>query len=289
MRYRFIKANADSWPISMQCRVLGVTTSGFYAWSKRPNSRRVLDDDRYAPMIREIFDRHHGNYGVPRITADLRLMGHHVNRKRVERLMREMGLCAKQKRQFRPRTTIVDSEAIISPNLLEQDFTAEAPNQRWVGDITYLETSDGFEYLATVIDLHSRRVVGWAFSSSLDTRIVIQALDMALRQRQPPQGLIFHSDRGCQYTSQAFRDRLRHAGIIQSMSRTGCCYDNAVAESFFHSLKVEWLHGHELRDRETTRSEVFFYIESYYNHFRRHSSIGYLSPAEFERKPKEAA
>jgi transposase InsO family protein len=172
---------------------------------------------------------------------------------------------------------------------LEQDFTADAPNQRWVGDITYLQTSEGFEYLATVIDLYSRRVVGWACAPSLETTIIIQAMDMALRQRQPPPGLIFHSDRGCQYTSQAFRDRLRLAEIRQSMSKTGCCYDNAVAESFFHSLKVEWIHGHELRDRACMRTEVFRYIEGYYNHSRRHSTLGYLTPAEFEQRTQEVA
>ena len=209
MKYCFIVANVDRWPVTIQCRVLGLTASGFYAWQKRPNSRRHVLDDQYAEMIRRTFEQHRGAYGVPRITEELRALGHRLNRKRVERLMREMGLQAKQKQKFRPRTTTVDADAIFSPNLLEQDFTAKAPNQRWVGDITYLETTNGFEYLATVIDLCSRRVVGWALASSLDTTIVMQALDMALRQRQPPAGLIFHSDRGCQYTSEAFRNRLR--------------------------------------------------------------------------------
>jgi putative transposase len=289
VRYRFIKAHADIWPVTTQCRVLGVTPAGYYAGIKRPNSRRLRDDDRFAPMIRRVFEQHRSNYGAPRITEELRALGHRLNRKRVERLMREMGLRAKQQRKFRPRTTVVDPDAAISPNLLEQDFTANAPNQRWVGDITYLETTEGFEYLATVIDLHSRRVVGWACASSLETTIVIEAMDMALRQRQPSAGLIFHSDRGCQYTSQAFRDRLRLVGIRQSMSKTGCCYDNAVAESFFHSLKIEWVHGHELRDREAIRSEIFRYIEGYYNHSRRHSTLGYLSPAAFERQARNAA
>ena len=150
MRYRFIKTHADTWPVTLMCGVLGVTSSGYYAGIKRPNSRRLVDDDRFAPMIRRIFEQHRGNYGAPRITEELRALGQRLNRKRVERLMREMGLRAKQKRKFRPHTTVVDPEAMISPNLLEQDFTAEAPNQRWVGDITYLETTEGFEYLATV-------------------------------------------------------------------------------------------------------------------------------------------
>lgn len=284
MRYQFIAANADQWPVSLQCRVLGLRPSGYYSWKHRPNARRHEQDDRFADMIRRTFEQHHGTYGAPRITAELRALGHRINRKRVERLMREMGLQAKQCLKFRPRTTVVDDEATVSPDLLEQDFTAQAPNQRWVGDITYLETSTGFEYLATVIDLFSRRVVGWALAPTLETSIVMEALDMALRQRQPPAGLIFHSDRGCQYTSHAFRERLQMARIEQSMSRSGCCYDNAVAESFFHSLKVEWLHGIDLQSRESIRSMVFGYIEGYYNRTRRHSTLGYLSPSDFERR-----
>ena len=289
MRYRFITAHAEQWPIRIQCRVLGVTPGGYYAAKKRPNARRLVDDDRFAPMIRALFEKHQGNYGAPRITEELRALGQRINHKRVARLMTEMDLKAKQKRKFRPHTTVTDPQAMFSPNLLEQDFNAESPNQRWVGDITYLETTDGFEYLATVIDLHSRRVVGWAFASTLETGIVIDAMDMALRQRQPAAGLIFHSDRGCQYTSHAFRDRLRLAGITQSMSKSGCCYDNAVAESFFHSLKVEWIHGQDVRDRETMRSDVFRYIEGYYNRSRRHSTLGYLSPADFEAQAQAAA
>ena len=282
-------AHVDTWPVTIQCRVLGLAPSGFYAWQRRPNARRHELDDNFATMIRRVFDQHQGNYGAPRITEELSALGQRINGKRVERLMREMGLQAKQKRKFKPQTTVVDAQAMVSPDLLGQDFTASAPNQRWVGDITYLETATGFEYLATVIDLYSRRVVGWALSPTLETTIVIEAMDMALRQRKPPAGLVFHSDRGCQYTSHTFRDRLRLSQVQQSMSRSGCCYDNAVAESFFHSLKVEWLHGHELRTRDVIRSEVFRYIEGYYNRSRRHSSIGYQSPADFEQHPGTAA
>lgn len=289
MRYVFIKTHEEVWPVTVQCRVLQVTPSGYYAWKRRPNARRHLLDDRWADIIRDIFERHHGIYGAPRITAEMRALGHRINHKHVERLMREMGLQARQRRKFRPHTTVVDVDAAVSPDLLGQDFTAENPNERWVGDITYLTTATGFEYLATVIDLNSRRVVGWALAATLETHLVLAALDMALRQRRPPAGLIFHSDRGCQYTSKAFRDRLGAVGIRQSMSRTGCCYDNAVAESFFHSLKVEWLHGHEIRDRETVRNEVFRYIEGYYNRSRRHSTLGYLSPEAFERRNGTAA
>jgi putative transposase len=289
VKYRFITANSDIWPVRIQCGVLGVTPGVYYAAKKRPNARSLIDDDRFAPMIRELFEKHHGNYAAPRITEELRALGQRLNHKRVARLMAEMGLKAKKKRKFRPNTTTVDSQAMFSPNLLEQDFSADAPNQRWVGDITYLETSDGFEYLATVNDLHSRRVVGWAFAATLETSIVIDAMDMALRQRQPATGIIFHSDRGCQYTSHAFRDRLRLAEKQQSMSKSGCCYDNAVAESFFHSLKVEWIHGYELRDRETMRSDVFRYIGGYYNRSRRHSTLGFRSPSDFEAQARAAA
>ena len=197
-------AHVDTWPVTIQCRVLGLAPSGFYAWQRRPNARRHELDDNFATMIRRVFDQHQGNYGAPRITEELRALGQRINGKRVERLMREMGLQAKQKRKFKPQTTVVDAQAMVSPDLLGQDFSASAPNQRWVGDITYLETATGFEYLATVIDLYSRRVVGWALSPTLETAIVIEAMDMALRQRKPPAGLVFHSDRGCQYTSHTF-------------------------------------------------------------------------------------
>jgi len=262
--------------------MLEVPERGYFAWRRRPGSRRTEEDDRLQIAIRAIFTAHRGAYGVPRITEELRFMGHRVNRKRVVRLMKEMALQGKQKRKFKPQTTTVDPEGPVFPDLLRQDFTADMPNKRWVGDITYLETNDGFEYLATVIDLYSRRVVGWALATSLETNIIVRALQMALTQRQPEPGVIFHSDRGCQYTSQEFRNFCIHKNVQQSMGRTGCCYDNAAAESFFHSLKVEWLSDLDLTDRQTMRTEVFHYIEGYYNCSRRHSTIGYLCPIDFE-------
>ena len=290
MRYTFIHAHHDVWPITIQCRVLQVATSGYYAWTKRPGSRRAEEDDRFASLIRGVFKEHEGNYGVPRITEELRFMGHRVTRKRVARLMNEMGLKAKQGRKFKaPVTTQADPAGPVFQDLIEQDFSANEPNVRWVGDITYLGTTDGWEFLATVIDLYSRRVVGWALSDTIDASLVIAALTMAVRLRRPGPGVIFHSDRGCQYTSEAFRTACADLEVTQSMGRTGCCYDNAVAESFFHSLKVEWIHGHELRDRQEVRSVVFRYIEGYYNNRRRHSSLGYVSPAEFEDGAREVA
>ena len=283
MRYTFIHAHRAVWPITVQCRVLQVTTSGYYAWTKRPGSRRVDEDDRLTRSIRCVFEAHGGNYGAPRITEELRFLGHRVNRKRVARLMREMGIKGRQTKRFKaPKTTVSDPDGPIFEDLIGQDFSAERPNTRWVGDITYLWTADDWDFLATVIDLYSRRVVGWAMSSVIDAQLVIDALQMAVGQRRPEPGVIFHSDRGCQYTSQAFRDLCLRHGVVQSMGRTGCCYDNAAAESFFHSLKVEWIHGRDLTERQEIRSEVFRYIEGYYNRQRRHSTLGYVSPAEFE-------
>ena len=212
----------------------------------------------------------------------MRSLGYRINLKRVARLMQELDLQASQKRRYRPVTTVVDPQGPVAPDLLQQDFSAPQPNLRWVGDITYLHTDEGFLYLATVMDLFSRRVVGWSLGASLEAGLAMDALTMAIRQRQPSPGLIFHSDRGCQYTSQAFRSLALQAGIRQSMSRSGCCYDNAAAESFFHSLKVEWIRGKDFADHLAARTEVFRYIEGYYNRIRRHSTLGYLSPADYE-------
>lgn len=289
MRYRFVQSYADRWPVRVICRVLQVTPSGYYAWRRHPNAPRHREDERLRPIIRRLFENFDGVYGAPRLTPELRAMGHCVNRKRVERLMREMGLQARQTRRFRPITTIVAEGEPVSPDWLQQDFTAAAPNQRWVGDITYVRTNEGFLYLATVLDLFSRRIVGWSMAESLEADLVCDAMRMALRQRRGRPGMVFHSDRGCQYTSRVFRGLLETAGIRQSMSRKGCCYDNAVAESFFHSLKVEWLHGRPLADREHTRNRVFQYIEGFYNRHRRHSSLGYLSPNDYEQRTGVAA
>ncbi len=289
MRYQFIAAHTDRWPVSVQCRVLDVATAGYYAWRAKPGSRRSEEDDKLAAVVQRIFTDHRGIYGAPRICREMVSIGYRINIKRVERLMRELGIRGCQRQRFKPVTTIVDDQSPVSPDLLHQDFSAEKPNQRWVSDITYLTTADGFAYLATVMDLFSRRIVGWSVGVSLEASLVIDALTMALRQRHPEPGLIVHSDRGCQYTSQAFRDLLRSAGIQQSMSRAGCCYDNAVAESFFHSFKVEWIHRQDLTDHAMARNEAFRYIEGYYNRIRRHSTLDYQSPADFEAGHGSAA
>lgn len=282
MRYAFILAHAGCWPVTVQCRVLQVTTSGYYAWRARPGSFQPDDEDHLCEVIRRIFRDHRGNYGVPRMTEELRFLGRRVNHKRVARLMREMDLQGHQQRRFKPAKTEVDPDGPVFPDLIEQDFTAAGLNERWVGDITYLATADGFDYLATVLDLYSRRIVGWALGSDVTADLVVSALGMAIQARRPAHGVIFHSDRGCQYTSAAFREVCEQSGVRQSMGRTGCCYDNAAAESFFHSLKVEWLHGREIQERQAVRSLVFQYIEAYYNRNRRHSTLGYRSPCDFE-------
>lgn len=281
MKYRFVAENAKTWPINVMCAVLAISTSGYYKWLKKPACKRDRDDIRYRPLIRQIFDEYSGIYGSPRITYEMRAMGYRINEKRVERLMREMGLTASSPKQF-VTTTDSKHDHPIAENLLEQDFTAEEPNQKWVGDITYIATKEGWLYLATVIDLFSRKIVGWAMSDHIDTELVLSALRMGIRDRQPCEGLIFHSDRGSQYASHEYRQTLAFHGITQSMSRRACCWDNAVAESFFHSLKTEWIRRHVYENRETARTSIFAYIHGFYNSKRRHSTIGYLSPDEYE-------
>lgn len=288
MKCRFIAENASVWPVTILCQVLGVSRSRYYAWTGKTPSANDALNVRLRLIIREIFDAYCGIYGAPRITWELRMRGFQVNRKRVTKLMRDMNLSATAPRSF---TTTTDSnhDHPIAPDLLGQDFTAERPNQKWVGDITYIATAEGWLYLATVIDLYSRRVVGWATSDSLATELPLEALRMAIRQRQPDGGLIFHSDRGCQYASRKFRAALDLHDIQPSMSRKGCCYDNAVAESFFHTLKTEWIRGHIYPTREEARLSLFAYIEAFYNTRRRHSTIGYLSPVDFENANQVAA
>lgn len=264
MRFRFIAENANRWPVVVMCRVLEVSESGFYEWRAKPPSRRDTEDTRLRPLIRQIFEDYSGIYGSPRITYEVRAFGYHVNEKRVARLMREMGLVAGAPSLF---TVTTDSEHDdpVAENLLQQDFSADAPNQKWVGDITYIATKEGWLYLATVIDLFSRKVVGWAMGDSLETTLVLDALRMAVRERRPDDGLIFHSDRGCQYASKAYRAALAMYDIRQSMSRKGCCYDNAVAESFFHSLKTEWIRRHVFPSRSEAKSSIFSYLTAFYN------------------------
>jgi putative transposase len=281
--FRFVEQEKANHPVRLLCRTLGVSPSGYYAWRDRGPSEHDLADRDLAVRVREAHDRGRGTYGSPRIHAELREAGHRVGRKRVARLMRKQGLAGVRRRRY-VTTTVADRAAAPAPDLVERDFGAPGPDRLWVADITYLPTRAGYCYLAVITDAWSRRVVGWSMATGLHTRLITAALDMALARRNPGPGLVHHSDRGCQYTSYAFRQRLREAGIAASMGSRGDCYDNAMAESFFASLETELLDRTTFRPRADARLAVFDYIEAFYNPRRRHSALDYLSPADFERR-----
>lgn len=288
MKFAFILAKAVAFPVVLMCRVLGVSKSGFYAWRDRPESARSRDDARLAVDIAAIYKRSRGRYGSPRVHAEIRAGGVRVGRKRVERLMREGGLRARTRRRFR-KTTDSQHTDPIAPNLLERDFRATAPNQVWVTDVTYVPTAEGWLYLAVILDLYARRVVGWAASEANDTRLAMAALSMATTARRPPPGLVHHSDRGSPYASADYRRALDASSIVPSMSRKGDCWDNAVAESFFSTLKIELVHEEQYETRPAAIASIGDYIHFFYNLERRHSLLGYLSPVEFELKTQVAA
>jgi len=282
VKFAFISAEKARYSVSLLCSVLEVSRSGYYAWCARPPSQRAIQDDELAEDIRNIHDSSKQRYGSPRIHEELAANDTRVGRKRVARLMKENGLSARSKRRF-VKTTDSKHDFPVAPNLLQRDFTADAPNEVWVGDITYLDTREGWLYLAVLIDLYSRRVVGWAMSERIDTALAMNALNMALARRNPRRGLIHHTDRGCQYASHEYRRQLRDIGAECSMSRKGDCWDNAVAESFFASLRKELTNRVVFLSRDAARSNVFEYIEAFYNRVRRHSTINYQSPNNFER------
>lgn len=262
--------------------MLLVREQGYYAWKKRGASKRELEDRRLSSEIRVIFAAKKKRYGSPRVHDELKSSGKRVGRKRVARIMRGEGLCAKAARKFRSTTDSSHSK-VVAPNLLKQNFTVPAPNRVWVGDITYLWTKEGWMYLAVWIDLYSRMVVGWRLGTRLNATLVTLAFRNACLRRRPPPGLILHTDRGIQYASNAFEHAVQQAQAIQSMSRKGCCCDNAVAESFFHSLKLEAIYGTDIETRREMEYEVFDYIERFYNKERRHSAAGRMSPFQFEQ------
>ena len=272
MRFAFIAREKACYPVALMCRVLTVSRSGYYAWCKRPASQHTQEDQRLGLEVAAIYRESRARYGSPRVHAELRERGQRTARKRVARLMQTAGLRARERRRFRCTTDSRHGMA-IRQNLLERQFTVAAPNCGWVTDITYVWTLEGWLYLAVILDLFSRRVVGWSLSERLERGIVLDALKMALQDRQPPQGLLHHSDRGSQYASHEYQQLLAEHGIQSSMSRKGNCWDNAVAESFFATLKVELVY----QSRWNTRIELF------YNRQRRHSALGYLCPTEFER------
>jgi putative transposase len=281
--YHFVDAEKAAFPIATMCRVLGVSPSGYWAWAKRPPSERSRSDTALTADIRRIHERSRGTYGVPRVHAELRYEGTPCSRKRVARLMRDAGLEGVHRRRT-VRTTLRDRDTAPAPDLVNRAFRASAPDQLWVADITYVPTWAGFLYVAVVIDACSRMVVGWSMAGHLRTELILDALEMAVTRRRPAAGLVHHSDRGTQYTSLAFGRRCREAGIAQSMGSTGDAYDNAMAESFFASLETELLDRASFRTRADARLAVFDYIEVFYNRIRRHSALGYLSPADFERR-----
>jgi transposase InsO family protein len=280
--YRFISAEKARTAVSLACRWLGVSRSGYYDWAGRAPSDRALSDAWLMETIRAIHQAHRGVYGAPRIHADLRMAhGVRVGRKRVERLMRQAGISGLQRRK-RGRTTVSVPGVRVADDLIKRQFSPAAANGLWIADVTYLRTWEGWLYLAAVQDAYSRRIVGWAMADHMRSELVVDALKMAVQRRRPPAGLIHHSDQGSQYVSLAFGQAARDAGIARSMGSRGDCYDNAVAETFFATLKKELVHRRSWPTRRELTSEAFEYIEGFYNRTRRHSRLGMLSPADFE-------
>lgn len=285
IRYRLIDQFHDTFPIRDIADVLGVSVSGYYAWRDRPASQRAAQRAVLAAVVADVFEEQNQIPGSRKVTEELVARNVQACRNTVAGLMRETGLKSRAQRSRRfTKTTDSDHPDPIAPNLLDRDFSATGPDQKWVSDITYVQTDEGWAYLATVMDLFSRKIVGWAVGETLATSLVLEALDDALARRRPGPGLMHHSDRGCQYASVDHRQRLADAGIECSMSRRGNCWDNACAERFFNAYKNEWANHHRYRNAEDVRRGAFMYIEIYYNRTRRHQTLGYLSPAEFEER-----
>ncbi len=280
-KYQFIAAQASQYPVVLLCRVLRVSRSGYYAWCGRPESRRRQADRHLEAHIRQVHAASRGTYGSPRVHAELRDQGVRCSQKRVARVMRLAGIRACRPRRRRV-TTDSHHPLPIAANLLQRDFTAVAANTKWAADITYIETREGWLYLAVVLDLFSRRVVGWALQPTLERALVLDALEMAVQQRRPTEHLLHHSDRGSQYASADYQARLAAAGIHCSMSRKGDCFDNAPVESFFGTLKTELVYQQSFATRTQARQAIFEYIEVFYNRQRRHSGLGYLNPVAYE-------
>ena len=283
MRFSFIEQHATTYPVRIMCRVLGVSASGYYGWRGRPPSARTMANITLLGDVRRIQTRHQGRYGSPRMHAALRAEGHGYSRGRVERLMRRHGIRALAGRRFRPCTTDSRHYLPIAPNLLAQRFVAPAPNRIWLVDITYIATGEGWLYLAAVLDLATRKIVGWAMRDHMRTELPLAALMMAAQRQRPAPGVIHHSDRGSQYAAGSYVDQLAMIRATPSMSRTGNCYDNAPMESFFHTLKVELVHQCRWATHAEARQALFGYIEGYYNRHRMHSALGYLTPEQAEQ------
>ena len=287
MRYRFVEKHQGRHPVGLQCSLLAVSRSGYYAWRDRQKKDEDSSHRALIEHIRRIYRMSRQTYGSPRVCAELRAEGVVCNHKRVARLMRQEGI---QGRRKRSKATTTDSKHNypVAPNLLNREFRADAPNEKWVADITYISTREGWLYLAAVLDLYSRRIVGWSMSQRVTADLVEDALRMALFERQPDAGLLHHSDRGSQYASDQVRQILAAQHIRVSMSRTANCYDNAVMESFFSTLKCEWVYFQDYQTRMEASRDIFEYLAGFYNTVRRHSSLGYLSPHQFETKNQKS-
>jgi transposase InsO family protein len=282
MRYRFIDAHQKAWPVNLMCGVLNVSRSGFYHWKARGPSQGTLSNRELDSRVRELFAHHERRYGAPRITSDLHDEGFGCSENRVARRMRAMGLQAIQAKKFKVTTDSNHSKP-VAPDLVEQDFSAAGPNEKWVSDISYVWTDEGWLYLAVVMDLYSRAIVGWSMNRRMTQKLVCDALTMALFRRHFPKGTIIHSDRGSQYCSRRYQQLISNNGLRCSMGRRANCYDNAAMESFFHTLKVELVHRERYATRRAAKHRIFKYIETYYNRQRKHSAIGYRIPMIFEQ------
>jgi transposase InsO family protein len=282
MRYRFIEDNRSAFGVERMCRILRVSRSGYYGWQDRGPSQRALRHERLLPVIRGVFEGSRRTYGSPRVCDSLKTLGHRCGHNQVAALMRRAGITPKRRRKFKV-TTDSDHSYPVAPNLVARVFAAERLNSLWTSDITYLWTSEGWLYLAVVLDVCSRRIVGWGMSHRLKEELVVRAIEQALWQRQIAEGLIFHSDQGSQFASDACQKLLKANGIRPSMSRKGDCYDNAITESFFGTLKKELVYRDKFETREEARSKIFDFIEVFYNRQRKHSALNYKSPVDFEK------
>ena len=284
MTFSWIKEHREEFPVEAMCRVLEVSKAGFYASLERPRCERRRRREELAEKIRAVHEENRGVYGSPRVHRDLAARGEKVCENTVARVMRAEGISGKIKKKFVPRTTDSGHTLTPAPNVLDRQFAADAPDRKWAADITYVPTDEGWLYLAAVIDLCSRRIVGWSMAGHMKAELVADALLMALGMRSPPPGLLHHSDRGVQYACEDYQHLLRSNGIVCSMSRKGDCYDNAAMESFWATLKTELVHHEHYATHEQARASVFEYIEVFYNRKRLHSSLGYMSPETFEAR-----
>jgi putative transposase len=288
MKYRFMQKQEQGFCVGRMSKMLGVSRSGYYRFLKAEPSYRQQEQERLTMKIQEIYKTSRQTYGSPRIHAELKEQGETCSRSRVARLMKQARIAAKMKKKFKV-TTRSNLRAKVAPNLLQQDFTAQHPNQRWAADLTYVATLEGWLYVACVLDLYSRKIVGLAMAERMTDDLVIAALEQALVHRKPLPGLMHHSDQGCQYTSQDFQKKLVAHNIRASMSSTGNCYDNAAMESFFHTLKTEHVYFERYQTREQAKQSIFEYIEVFYNRQRRHSTLNYQTPLTFEQNYQQSS